>query len=65
MEDFRTGDPYVAFGIRAGVLPPGATKATHREVRDMLKACVLGLQYGMGAQTLAHRIGPPRSSRAN
>ena len=59
MADFQTGDPYVAFGIRAGVLPAGATKATHPEVRDMLKACVLGLQYGMGAKTLAYRIGQP------
>ena len=48
MADFQTGDPYIAFGIRAGVLPPDATKETHRETRDMLKACVLGLQYGMG-----------------
>ena len=59
MADFITGDPYIAFGIRAGVLPAGATKATHPEVRDMLKACVLGLQYGMGAKTLAYRIGQP------
>ena len=59
MADFQTGDPYVAFGIRAGVLPPDATKATHPETRDMLKACVLGLHYGMGAKTLAYRIGQP------
>ena len=59
MADFRTGDPYVAFGIRAGVLPSSATKETHRETRDMLKACVLGVQYGMGEQTLAFRIGKP------
>lgn len=59
MADFQTVDPYIAFGIRAGVLPAGATKDTHPEVRDMLKACVLGLQYGMGAKTLAYRIGQP------
>jgi DNA polymerase-1 len=59
MEDFLTGDPYIAFGIRAGVLPPDATKGTHREARDMLKTCVLGLLYGMGEWTLAARIGRP------
>jgi DNA polymerase-1 len=59
MADFLTGDPYIAFGIRAGVLPAGATKATHRETRDMIKTCVLGLQYGMGPKTLASRIGQP------
>ena len=57
MADFKTGDPYAAFGIRAGLLPPGATKETHRNVRDMLKTCLLGIQYGMGAKTLASRIG--------
>jgi DNA polymerase-1 len=66
MADFLTGDPYVAFGIRAGVLPAGATKATHRETRDMIKTCVLGLQYGMGPKTLASRIGQPEIvARAN
>ena len=59
MADFLTGDPYIAFGIRAGILPPDATKESHREQRDMLKTCVLGLQYGMGEQTLATRIGKP------
>jgi len=59
MADFKTGDPYIAFGIRAGVLPPGATKETHDKERDMIKTCVLGLQYGMGEQTLAIRIGKP------
>ena len=59
MADFQTGDPYIAFGIRAGVLPAGATKEKHRETRDMLKTCVLGLQYGMGPETLAARIGQP------
>ena len=28
MTDFRSGDPYVAFGIEAGLLPVGATKAS-------------------------------------
>jgi DNA polymerase I len=59
MRDFLTGDPYIAFGIRAGVLPFGVTKATHPDVRDMLKACVLGLQYGMSSKTLSARIGQP------
>jgi DNA polymerase I len=60
-DDFDTGDPYIAFGVRAGLLPDGATKASaeesHPGVRDMIKACVLGMQYGMGYQTLAFRIG--------
>jgi DNA polymerase-1 len=50
-------DPYIEFGIRAGLLPPGSTKKGNEDVRDMLKACVLGVQYGMGDKTLAFRIG--------
>jgi DNA polymerase I len=59
MADFMTGDSYIAFGIRAGILPEGATKQSHGAERDMLKTCVLGLQYGMGEYTLAARIGKP------
>ena len=66
MADFQTGDPYVAFGIRAGVLPPDATKDTHPEKRDMLKACVLGapVRHGRADAGVADRPAE-RSSRAN
>ena len=61
MADFAAGAPYIQFGIRAGLLSAGATKisaeVSHPGVRDMIKACVLGVQYGMGPDTLAFRIG--------
>jgi DNA polymerase I-like protein with 3'-5' exonuclease and polymerase domains len=57
MADYAAGDPYIEFGIRAGLLPSGAVKKGNEDVRDMLKACVLGVQYGMGDKTLAFRIG--------
>jgi DNA polymerase I len=57
MADYAAGDPYIEFGIRAGLLPVGATKKGNEDVRDMLKACVLGVQYAMGFETLAFRIG--------
>ena len=60
MSDYRTGDPYLAFGKNAEILPPDATEESHGAQRDALKACVLGLQYGMGEETLAERIGKPR-----
>jgi DNA polymerase I-like protein with 3'-5' exonuclease and polymerase domains len=50
-----SGDPYLSFAIRAGLAPTGATKSSHRAVRDLCKACVLGTNYGMGAKTLAFR----------
>jgi DNA polymerase-1 len=57
MADYAAGDPYIEFGIRAGLLPAGSVKRGNELVRDMLKACVLGVQYGMGYHTLAFRIG--------
>jgi DNA polymerase I len=57
MADYLSEDLYIAFGVASGVLPKGATKKTHKVLREMLKQCVLGLQYGMGAKTLALKIG--------
>ena len=54
---YTTGDPYLAFAIQAGAAPSGATKETHGLVRDQFKACALAVQYGMGAQQFAYRIG--------
>ena len=54
---YESGDPYLAFGKQAGRIPPDGTKATHGREREAFKACVLGVQYGMGAATLAGRLG--------
>ena len=59
LEAYQSGDPYLAFGQHAGAIPPDGTKRTHATQRDQFKACVLGVQYGMGAATLADRIGQP------
>jgi DNA polymerase I-like protein with 3'-5' exonuclease and polymerase domains len=56
---YRSGDPYLAFGKQAGALPPDATKATHGAQRELFKQCVLAVQYGMEAKSLALRIGQP------
>jgi DNA polymerase-1 len=57
MEAYRSGDPYLAFAKQAGAAPADATKATHKAVRDQFKSTVLAVQYGMGADSLAQRIG--------
>ena len=59
MEGYRSGDPYLAFGQQAGVLPGNATKQSHKAERDRLKAVVLGTNYGMGPEALAAQIGLP------
>ena len=59
MAAYQSGDPYLAFGKQCGKLPPGATKASHPDTRQLLKQCVLGVQFGMEAKTLAFNIGQP------
>jgi len=54
---YSTGDPYLAFAKQAGAVPMEATKSTHKSARDLFKACVLGVQYGMGPDSLALHIG--------
>ena len=59
MEAYRSGDPYLTFAKQAGAAPDDATKATHKAVREQFKSTVLAVQYGMGADALAQRIGQP------
>jgi DNA polymerase I len=54
---YTSGDPYLSFAKKAGAAPEEATKSTHETVRDLFKQCVLGVQYGMGPESLAFRIG--------
>ena len=56
-EAYQSGDPYLAFGKQAGAIPPEGTKVTHGGQRALFKACVLAVQYGMGPESLADRIG--------
>jgi DNA polymerase family A len=57
MAAYRSGDPYLSFGKQAGAIPPNATKLHPK--RELFKACVLAVQYGMEAEALAARIGQP------
>jgi len=56
---YSSGDPYLEFAKQAGAVPQDATKASHGAERERFKACVLAVQYGMEAQSLALRIGQP------
>src|SRR5262249_10766869 len=56
---YQSGDPYPAFAKQAGAIPADATKATHGAQRELFKQCVLAVQYGMEADSLALRIGQP------
>ena len=58
-EAYMTGDPYLAFAKQAGAVPLDATKQNHGAQRELFKQCVLGVAYGMEAESLALRIGQP------
>lgn len=57
MEAYRKGDPYLAFAKQARLVPEDATRESHALMRDRCKAVVLGVNYGMGADTLARAAG--------
>lgn len=59
MEAYQSGDPYLAFAKQARAVPPDATKDSHGPQRALFKECALAVQYGMGADSLAKRIGQP------
>src|SRR5215813_77961 len=57
---YNSGDPYLAFAKQVGAVPEDATKASHGTTRELFKQCVLAVQYGMEAQSLALRIAQPQ-----
>lgn len=56
-EAYRSGDPYLAFAKQAGAVPANATKASHRAERERFKVCALAVQYSMGPEALARKLG--------
>ena len=61
MADYRAPDPYIAFGMRMKYLPPDATRETYPVERNRLKRACLGIQYGMGPETLAGYLSVNRA----
>ena len=56
---YLSGDVYLAFAILAGAAPPGATKQSHKAIRDQFKVCSLAVLYGQGAEGLAEVLEIP------
>ena len=57
LDDYNSGDPYLAFAKRVRVVPDTATRKSHAEIRDRYKVVVLSTQYRIAAETLAVRAG--------
>jgi DNA polymerase I-like protein with 3'-5' exonuclease and polymerase domains len=54
---YQSGDIYLAFARDAGLVPADATEESHGDSRDLCKSIVLGIGYGMGAESMAIRAG--------
>lgn len=57
MEAYSGGDPYLEFAKMARAVPENATKDTHPTERELYKATSLAVQYDMGPDSLALRLG--------
>lgn len=57
LADYASGDPHLLFAKIAGLAPTWATKDTHEDEREQCKSLNLGVLYGMGAKTMAARLG--------
>jgi hypothetical protein len=55
--DFLSGDPHMGLAIRIGLAPQGATKHSHREIRDAIKPVSLGIPYGITKHGVARQTG--------
>src|SRR5215208_3564900 len=54
-EDYASGDVYLAFAKANHLVPVDATKESHADFRGVCKAIVLGVNYGMGPETMAFK----------
>jgi hypothetical protein len=61
IQAYKSGDPYLAFAKQARAVPSDATKKSHPQEREQFKTCALGVQYGMGSQSLAQSLGQPEA----
>jgi hypothetical protein len=57
LEMYKTGDPYWSFAKRVGAVPSEAAKKSYVDVRNKYKNMLLAVQYGMGTEALATRLG--------
>jgi len=56
---YEADDCHMAFAIKAGGAPLGATKSSHPEVRKKFKAVNLGVQYGQTEHGISQKLGIP------
>lgn len=67
IEAYKSGDPYLYLGKKAGVIPEEGTKKSHKRERDIFKWVTLGIGYGMTkaglSKTLSEQLGEQFSEK--
>jgi len=53
IDAYKSGDIYLYYGKKMGVIPKNGTKETHKIMRNVCKSAVLGIGFGMGAAKLS------------
>ena len=53
---YNSGDPYFYFAKKAKAVPQDAERKDYEAIRNLFKATVLGLQYGIGVTKLADKL---------
>jgi DNA polymerase family A len=60
LADYQSGDVYITWGRSLGLMPQNGSlteiKRLYGKTRNLLKAAVLGMNYGMGMRTLAQYL---------
>jgi len=56
LDAYNSGDAYLWFAKKGGLVPPEATRQTHRAQRTLYKMAVLAINYEIGAVSLGLRI---------
>jgi DNA polymerase-1 len=56
---YQSGDPYLWFAKKGGLISPDATRATLTTQRRLYKMAVLAINYEIGAESLGLRINRP------
>ena len=54
---YTSSDPYLSFAKMAGLVPADGTKEEYPDERDRCKICVLAVLFGIGAVSLANKLG--------
>ena len=60
IQAYQSGDPYLEFARLAKAVPDNSTKQSHPKERELFKSTCLAVQYAMGPNSLAGRLGVTR-----